>query len=77
MYKDLQDQAKRGTFYVFVLFPKPFIPYSTYHILNLVRDSYNTGSRDRANSEWVARFPVCTVSSHNTQMYYYFLISSY
>lgn len=51
MYKDSPgDQASRGTFHLFVLSLKPLIPHCIHHIQSAFGDSYNRGSRDRANS---------------------------
>lgn len=52
IYKDSPgDQARRGTSHLFAFFPKLLITSPIYHMLNTVRDSYNRGSNDRANSE--------------------------
>lgn len=82
MYKDSPgDQAGRGTFHLFVLFLKPLIPHCIHHIQSAVGDSYNRGSRDRANSlsGWqgsqsaalfLPTIPKCTITSsfHPTKM---------
>lgn len=68
-----QESNRRGTFHLFVLFPKPLIPHSIHHISNTLRDSYNRGSRDTANSlsGWqgsqfvllLPTIPKCTITS--------------